>query len=1288
MRGMSGPPSELAEQERSFELVRRLGAGATSVVWLAVDIRSGERVALKIARSAQHAALLADEAARLLLVDSPALSRLVDVGLIAARLRVPAGVRVDDCVVPGAPYVALQWAEGEPADTLGRLSRAAREMLALSVTRDVAEALHDLHRAGSAHGDVKPGNVVVARAGRGSAASIQARLVDLGLSDAADAPTPRGGTPRYLPPELLEAGTGSDGRARDLWALGLTVAELASPKVASAADPARAARHVRLSAPLQDLVGALLAHAPQARPSARWIRQRASLALGKPESAEARQQRRVREVRRTYLAVRRRELLLAAAHRDAQVLVDGLPGTWLAEAIATARKVAQLRGQPLDREAAPLRNLDSLGLSRWLVQLIGPAAARWPSSARSDAELAERLLKLAHQGELESLTLADLERGSTPAAAPPRTPLEIALALGAGCTDRALLDVAEQQVLSGAPAALGLALGRMLRLTGELGRALAVLCRVATPAAIAEAAETARRARDPERAARLLAQVGAGANEQTLAQVAATRARIALDSGATDSALTVLDQAPDTAGTLEVRALAQLARGERSAAQQSAARGRALARSEEERARSEAIAGVLAHAAGEPEAARQAFRQAIEHAVRAGAVLEEATYLTGASAAAADLGALHEALAASKRAVLLFEHLNRPREAARAALSRAAVYAQSGATRETLDAAADAITRARAAGDSHCRAFAHLAIADALGESDPEAIEHARRAATLLEDADPADQLRAAARVLLRGGEVDITGQDAVASDPAVPLPARLEWWGARAWVAVHRSQSAHADPVLLQLKALAAYTAPVAVRGPALSAGAELASALGDGETARHLAQRSAEAARDLLARTPPELRGKLASQPWVATIQSPRETPLGPEQLANIDTLVRALGRRDSLRPLLDQVLDALVLWTGVERGLLLLRAPGGKLVPRAARNLARADLVGPQLRLSHSLAERALQQRQPVVAVDAIGELPEVHASVHALKLRSVLAVPLVARGEALGVVYLDDRIRRGAFGPRELAWVRLVATVAAVAIADARDQLLLRRSARRAERAEARLARELARREAQLDVAERELARTRSSRATRFAYDQIVGESEAVRAMLRIVDRVTTADVPILLVGESGSGKELVARAIHDNGPRRNNPFVTRGAVRNRRRRDAIPGRNRRDEPRYADQAAAGARGWRSATRGLGPGSTGTGQSDWSDSPGVGGAGQGRQFPRRSLLSSQCDHLASTAVARAGGRRRAARSAFRFEARAGAGGEGVPAGVAGAQQLRLARQYPTARERNTTGSGAGR
>jgi transcriptional regulator with GAF, ATPase, and Fis domain len=312
----------------------------------------------------------------------------------------------------------------------------------------------------------------------------------------------------------------------------------------------------------------------------------------------------------------------------------------------------------------------------------------------------------------------------------------------------------------------------------------------------------------------------------------------------------------------------------------------------------------------------------------------------------------------------------------------------------------------------------------------------------------------------------------------------------------------------------------------------------------ARRLFAALSDTARELVERAPPELLGSVRALDWVARATSAPSEVMRPEQARDLETVVRLLGERERLGPLLVRVVDALVLWTGVERGLLLLRAPDGRLVPRAARNLARRDLDPEQLALSQTLARRALEAREPVVAVDAAGELSDVHKSVHALRLRSVLAVPLIASGEALGVVYLDDRVRRGAFGASELAFTRTVAQLAAVALRDARDQALLRRATRRAERASRKLTDLLAQRDVMLDVAERELAAHRGSPDPRRArYPDIVGESEPIHRLLRTVDRVASADVPVLIVGESGSGKELIARAIHRNSSRASEPFVS-------------------------------------------------------------------------------------------------------------------------------------------------
>jgi transcriptional regulator with GAF, ATPase, and Fis domain len=157
---------------------------------------------------------------------------------------------------------------------------------------------------------------------------------------------------------------------------------------------------------------------------------------------------------------------------------------------------------------------------------------------------------------------------------------------------------------------------------------------------------------------------------------------------------------------------------------------------------------------------------------------------------------------------------------------------------------------------------------------------------------------------------------------------------------------------------------------------------------------------------------------------------------------------------------------------------------------------------------------------------------------LRLRSVLAVPLIARGVTLGVVYLDDRVRRGAFGPDEIGWVNLVASLAAFALADARDQVLLRRAVRRARRAQEALAETLAAREDALEAVERSIASGPRSR-----HEEIVGTSAVLARALRLVDRVAPTDVPVLLLGETGTGKELFARAIHRHSRRQKERFLS-------------------------------------------------------------------------------------------------------------------------------------------------
>ncbi|WP_346912162.1 sigma 54-interacting transcriptional regulator [uncultured Roseibium sp.] len=59
---------------------------------------------------------------------------------------------------------------------------------------------------------------------------------------------------------------------------------------------------------------------------------------------------------------------------------------------------------------------------------------------------------------------------------------------------------------------------------------------------------------------------------------------------------------------------------------------------------------------------------------------------------------------------------------------------------------------------------------------------------------------------------------------------------------------------------------------------------------------------------------------------------------------------------------------------------------------------------------------------------------------------------------------------------------------------------------------------------------------------YAHREIVGNSQAVKHVLRQIELVAPSNASVLITGESGTGKELIARAIHDASPRRNRPLI--------------------------------------------------------------------------------------------------------------------------------------------------
>ena len=129
-----------------------------------------------------------------------------------------------------------------------------------------------------------------------------------------------------------------------------------------------------------------------------------------------------------------------------------------------------------------------------------------------------------------------------------------------------------------------------------------------------------------------------------------------------------------------------------------------------------------------------------------------------------------------------------------------------------------------------------------------------------------------------------------------------------------------------------------------------------------------------------------------------------------------------------------------------------------------------------------------------------------------------MPLLRHSRTLGVLELN---RRGKLLPREIDFLKQIAGQVAIAIANALAYAEVRQ-----------LKEQLSREKLYLEDEIR----------SEQGFEEIIGRSSGVRAVLRSIELVAPTDSTVLIYGETGTGKELIARAIHERSPRSSKPFV--------------------------------------------------------------------------------------------------------------------------------------------------
>lgn len=218
--------------------------------------------------------------------------------------------------------------------------------------------------------------------------------------------------------------------------------------------------------------------------------------------------------------------------------------------------------------------------------------------------------------------------------------------------------------------------------------------------------------------------------------------------------------------------------------------------------------------------------------------------------------------------------------------------------------------------------------------------------------------------------------------------------------------------------------------------------------------------------------------------------------------------------LRDLLENLLDSVIELTSADKGFLILVGDDDFEI-KVARQVNRENIPEAMEKVSDSIISKVIETRSPLIVSNARQDQDfNSSQSVLNLDLTSVMCVPLMDRGQLIGLLYLGNENIIDLFTERHLELLKIFASQASLIVSNA---LMIR--------------------DLKLDK------QMLSEQLEQNRYGELIGASSAMKNIFSTVEKVAPTDVSVLIEGETGTGKELIAHELHRRSNRSEDPFVT-------------------------------------------------------------------------------------------------------------------------------------------------
>ena len=259
------------------------------------------------------------------------------------------------------------------------------------------------------------------------------------------------------------------------------------------------------------------------------------------------------------------------------------------------------------------------------------------------------------------------------------------------------------------------------------------------------------------------------------------------------------------------------------------------------------------------------------------------------------------------------------------------------------------------------------------------------------------------------------------------------------------------------------------------------------------------------------------------------------------DLRTVVKAAQTISSeivLKTLLEKLIRIVIENAGAQKGFLILEKDK-KLFIEAEGSVEEKEVTvlssipletnGHSTKLPNSIINYVKRTRENLLIPDAGKDSQFVKDNyIQKNNPKSILCIPILDKGDLIGILYLENNLISGAFKPGRLEVMQILSSQSAISLQNSRLYEELRKALKEVEQLKNQL-------QAENVYLQEEIKHQHN-------FEEIVCQNKSFKKVLGKVEQVAVTDATVLILGETGTGKELFARAVHNLSNRRNRPLV--------------------------------------------------------------------------------------------------------------------------------------------------